>query len=154
MSDNPYAPPESPLPPQPEPAKSLWGPLYFLVLASFAAYCIGVESLVDMLAIKDQLAEGVVPALPVLCFLIGSASMLIGVGRHMYAPWQGKQAFILTAAALGIGLVASVQHGGYGYLNPVFLLGMAIGLFGAWAAHRALQIVIAEYMRQKDGAAE
>lgn len=150
MPGNPYAPPEAPVPAEAEAPKSIRGPLYFSLLAAFALFCIVVESRVDMLAIKDTVASGVLPQLPILCFLIGFGALMVGIGRHMYAPWQGKHAFILAAAALAIGLVADFNsRDSDGHMRAVLALGVAAALFGTWVAHRVLQVLVAEYLKQK-----
>lgn len=151
MSDNPYAPPESPAPADAKAAAPLRDGLYFVLFAAVAAYFIAIEGSVDMAPIKEALASGVLPALPVLCFLIGSGALLVGFGRHMYAPWQGKYAFVLAAATLGIGLVADVQAtASDGRMRIVFALGIGTALFGIWLAHRTWQVLMAALLEEKE----
>ena len=72
MSDNPYAPPESPTSFNAEPVKPLRGTSHFLVLLAFGGYCLAVEHWVNAWSIKDLISDRSVPPLPILCFLAGT----------------------------------------------------------------------------------
>lgn len=152
MSDNPYAPPEAPKPEQAPAPASFRGAPYALLLFAFAVYCLAMERWVAVYGVKEAIDFGAIPPLPILCFLIGSGALMTGVGRHMYLPWLGRQAFWLASAVLAIGIVAldgSSPMGGAGRL--LFGGGLAIGLFGAWVVNRACNILAALLAQDSEG---
>jgi hypothetical protein len=146
---NPYAPPEAPAPDEEQTLKSMRGVPYFLLLVAFAGYCLAMERWVGAYSVKDMISMASIPQLPILCFLIGSGSLLMGVGRHVYAPWLGKHAFLLAAAVLAIGIAAAGDGSAFaGATRLLFGLGLAISLAGAWCAHRAY-VIVARYVSDK-----
>lgn len=136
MSDNPYAPPEAPLPdapPAPRPSAA-W---HVVVLAGFAVYCILLERWGGVPILQKLVATGMLSSATMSCFLAGSGALLFGVGRQMYSHQLGKNAFITAAVIFALGLASIGWRGGWGDpLVQVFAIGIITAAFGAWVAHR------------------
>ena len=146
MTDNPYAPPDSPIPPDTDPVHSLRGVPFFLLLAGFGAYCIVVEWWVDAYSIRDVISADGVPPVVVQSFLAGSLALMTGIGRNWFAPWLGSLPFMLAAAILAVGLALISERTGFGNeTRLMFAFGIAIALLGAWLSRRARRIVLAHY---------
>lgn len=155
MSDNPYAPPESPTPAATKTATSLRGLPYYLLLLAFAGYCLAVERWVDAYSIKDLVSTGSVPALPILCFLAGSVALMAGIARVMFLPWLGKRAFQLAGAILVTGIAAVAGDPVFrGATRLLFGFGLAVSLAGWLVVDEARKIILEEYSEGEAAPAE
>jgi hypothetical protein len=153
MSDNPYAPPDSLPPAEPQQPPSLRGLPFFLLLVGFLGFAMAAEWWVDAYLIKEVIAAGGMPPPVVACFLLGSVALMAGIGRHWFLPWLGRFSFMAASAIMAVGVLLVTSESGFGRETQLlFALGLGDGLLGLWSVHRTSKIVLAHYSSKSDGA--
>lgn len=132
---NPYLPPESA--PAVRHAAVVRGKYQIVLALLMAAYfCLAA---LYVPSIYLLVGTGSIALFPALLWLFGSLFLIIGIGRHVHKPFNGKVLLVLSALLL---VLAASKIGNWntsfgGQAGSVIALGSVVAMLGLWGIRSA-----------------